>query len=639
MNERFEFETDAFDKDLERDGLAELESEEEEEAQVEPEAEDELGWEMESPEAEVSTAADCKCAPKKTQKEREASIDATNAEWLEELWPAQEYEALADEQFEGVTQNARLPSGPFGTLTVSEPSRRFSYAFTPDDVLWTARFIVGEAGGRNDLDNQAVIWAMLNRYALFTHKYYKTFHSFIRAYSTPLQPVLRSWGAAKRHMHKPDFVRTGGSYKPPHDNIPKGQLRNFLNLQQRPWEKLPAPARALALNALSAKVPNPIGNASEFGSTHVYFRDRHRRNPSDEEWRHFTSTYARSKGWQWIGPVSGLNQKKNAFFVQSRVARLPRGTVRVIPAGGAGRLEREAYEYEQDAELDQQFEWREEEYEDDCPDCPELEEEFRLSTFPEVVLAALRAGNEKEAIKRALQAGFTKEDVTDLIFFWRHPERRDAAGTGRPIAKQEPGYEKLKKEWLDIRKGPVESGDSKSPLTGGQHPEVNALMPKQGVGFYCRMPDQRRWALPETVMALTAAAARWFVKYPNGPRIVISDLSKKGGGPFSPHKSHQYGLDVDIRLVRKDDKDTSGGLTCAAADYSRERTRELITLLRGNGVVGVKDIGFCDRGVTFPDFKLSPWSGHHNHLHVRFCLPAHYQALKQRTPKLPSYRC
>ena len=106
MNERFEFETDAFDKNLERDGLAELESEEEKEAQVDPEAEEELGWEMESPEAEVSTAADCKCAPKKTQKEREASTDATNAEWLEELWPAEEYEALADEQFEGVTQSA-----------------------------------------------------------------------------------------------------------------------------------------------------------------------------------------------------------------------------------------------------------------------------------------------------------------------------------------------------------------------------------------------------------------------------------------------------------------------------------------------------------------------------------------------------
>jgi hypothetical protein len=77
--------------------------------------------------------------------------------------------------------------GPFGTLIATVGGRPFRYPFSADDVLWTARFLVGEAGGRDNLDNQAVIWAMLNRYALFTHRYYPTFHQFIRAYSTPLQ--------------------------------------------------------------------------------------------------------------------------------------------------------------------------------------------------------------------------------------------------------------------------------------------------------------------------------------------------------------------------------------------------------------------------------------------------------------------
>jgi hypothetical protein len=225
-----------------------------------------------------------------------------------------------------------MPQGPFGTLILGVPGRRrFTYSLTPEDALWTARFIVGEAGGRDDADNRAVIWAMFNRYALFTHRQYPTFHQFLRAYSTPLQPVLRSWGAARRHMHRPQFVRTGGSYAPPHDDVPRGQLDRHLRLQRTPWSRLASSARSLAEQALKGQVPNPIGNASEFGSTYVYFHDRHGRYPNDEEWRQYTQAYARKKGWTWIGMVPGLNQRKNAFFVQQRVADLPRNAVRVIP--------------------------------------------------------------------------------------------------------------------------------------------------------------------------------------------------------------------------------------------------------------------------------------------------------------------
>src|SRR5215217_4670541 len=64
------------------------------------------------------------------------------------------------------------PTRPLGTLVLNAPGRApFSYVFTPEDALWIARFIVGEAGGRDDADNHAVIWAMFNRYALFTHKH------------------------------------------------------------------------------------------------------------------------------------------------------------------------------------------------------------------------------------------------------------------------------------------------------------------------------------------------------------------------------------------------------------------------------------------------------------------------------------
>ncbi len=234
-----------------------------------------------------------------------------------------------------------MHQGPFGTLTSNAFGRQFSYQFTAEDVLWTARFLVGEAGGRDDLGNRAVIWAMFNRYALFTHGVYPTFHQFIRAYSTPLQPVLKSPGAARRHMNKPTFVRTGGNY--PGTNVPRGQTQRHLRLQATQWSQLPASARSLAEKALKGQIPNPIGNATEFGSTYVYFHDKNRRYPNAEEWQRYTQAYAQKKKWTWIGLVPGLNQRSNAFFVQRRAATLPPDSVRVTSQQSQPELEAENF--------------------------------------------------------------------------------------------------------------------------------------------------------------------------------------------------------------------------------------------------------------------------------------------------------
>jgi D-alanyl-D-alanine dipeptidase len=218
------------------------------------------------------------------------------------------------------------PQGPFGLLTARLPGLPpFSYRFTDEDVLWTARFILGEAGGRDTPENRAVIWAMLNRYAFFTHRQYPAFHLFLRAYSTPLQPVLRSRGASRRHMLRPDFVRTGSYFDPPHDHIPRGQLKRHLNLQRTPWERLPETARALAEQALKGQIPNPVGNVSEFAATRVYFRDAHRREPTEAEWRAFTEAFAQRKGWAWVRSVPGLTMRSNVFFASTRRVR-PRDT-------------------------------------------------------------------------------------------------------------------------------------------------------------------------------------------------------------------------------------------------------------------------------------------------------------------------
>jgi hypothetical protein len=131
-------------------------------------------------------------------------------------------------------------------------------------------------------------------------------------------------------MNSPDFVRAGGSYPPPNQDVPRGQLRRHLELQRATGNQLPAAARALVRRALTGQIPNLIGNATEFANTAVYFRDRNHRAPSEEEWRRFTTDFARSKKWTWIGPVHGLDQlRSNAFFVDNRVANFPPNAVRI----------------------------------------------------------------------------------------------------------------------------------------------------------------------------------------------------------------------------------------------------------------------------------------------------------------------
>jgi murein endopeptidase len=166
---------------------------------------------------------------------------------------------------------------------------------------------------------------------------------------------------------------------------------------------------------------------------------------------------------------------------------------------------------------------------------------------------------------------------------------------------------------------------------------VNSQMPKEGLGFYCRMVPSRRWGLPDTIHTLIHIATHWYGAHPTGPRIIISDISKEGGGLlcFSNgkcHKSHQIGLDVDIRPMRKDGKDSyPAALSYNDPNYSLELTTELVDVIRNNGFLAVNTIAFLDKRIP----NLSRWAGHDKHLHVRFCMPSHYKSLIN----LKSYWC
>ncbi len=154
-----------------------------------------------------------------------------------------------------------------------------------------------------------------------------------------------------------------------------------------------------------------------------------------------------------------------------------------------------------------------------------------------------------------------------------------------------------------------------APKGGAVSMRIDSPLPQSGPGFYSYKPQSQQYGLTETIRALQTIGAAWAKAHPLGPFIGIGDISKRGGGPMSGHKSHQLGLDVDIRLMRKDGRKEA--TTYQSSTYSRPLTQELINLIRANGVLKVQYIFFNDPQAS----GVSKWPNHDNHLHVRFYAP------------------
>lgn len=218
----------------------------------------------------------------------------------------------------------------------------FVYDFTASDLEWTARFLDGEAG--DEVERTVVLWIMVNRFA-FLRKW-KTFEGLLRAYSTPLQYPLNSPGPAYRHWklcpgdkcRYVDLSAQFGNY-PTYKGltIPKGQLRNFIDLQKRPWDKLSRGARRIAAAVLSGKLENTAGLATEFDDTAVYYRDHDKQSrwPTRIQWREYTQAFAKRKKYVWPSDTSPYDQfKRNVLFVESRFK--DRTSPRIEGPGGGG---------------------------------------------------------------------------------------------------------------------------------------------------------------------------------------------------------------------------------------------------------------------------------------------------------------
>ena len=142
-----------------------------------------------------------------------------------------------------------------------------------------------------------------------------------------------------------------------------------------------------------------------------------------------------------------------------------------------------------------------------------------------------------------------------------------------------------------------------------------------------------------------ADAIRNYVRaVPDAPVVHIGDISKKNGGPFPPHLSHQAGLDVDIGYVLQgevsrrvrfsiatyetlDQEKTwaliqalldTQGVAYIFIDYEVQRLLQPYALSTGEDPDAIAAIFQFPRGRGAPHGVIRHFKGHRNHMHVRF---------------------
>jgi Penicillin-insensitive murein endopeptidase len=147
------------------------------------------------------------------------------------------------------------------------------------------------------------------------------------------------------------------------------------------------------------------------------------------------------------------------------------------------------------------------------------------------------------------------------------------------------------------------------------------------------------WATPRTI-ALLRDAIHEYARGREVPKVHIGDISRRGGGPFAPHLSHQEGRDVDIAYVLHD-RGRFGVATTTNLD--RRHTWALLQALLDTRAITYVFIDYevqrllyehaLGEGMT--EAQLDPlfqypygrraaqgiirhWKGHRDHFHVRF---------------------
>ena len=129
-----------------------------------------------------------------------------------------------------------------------------------------------------------------------------------------------------------------------------------------------------------------------------------------------------------------------------------------------------------------------------------------------------------------------------------------------------------------------------------------------------RVPDRgyRRYGSAKMIHLLLSVTQAYHEEHPGAARLVIGDISRRGGGPLDEHASHQSGLDVDVYYPRRDGREVAP-TTIEQVDVARSQDLLELFLAKHPEFVFVGP----HLPLHGPPGVVEPLVGHDNHMHVR----------------------
>jgi len=128
------------------------------------------------------------------------------------------------------------------------------------------------------------------------------------------------------------------------------------------------------------------------------------------------------------------------------------------------------------------------------------------------------------------------------------------------------------------------------------------------------------WGTSAAIEQLQAAARQ--VKDLGHGRVALGDIGLEHGGNIPGHLTHEHGMDVDVRPMRKAQDQCTWGVNWRWSTYDRAATRDLIKAIRRTAIGHVKLIYFNDP-VLIKEGLVRWYGGHDDHLHIRYCENVH----------------
>lgn len=166
--------------------------------------------------------------------------------------------------------------------------------------------------------------------------------------------------------------------------------------------------------------------------------------------------------------------------------------------------------------------------------------------------------------------------------------------------------------------------------TGTANPETwrnllwHFVRPDYGLAGLCNYNGGNRtadWGTASAMAMLESAST--LLRSRTGDAIAVGDISFEHGGEIRLHNTHEDGLDIDIALVRRDDRQcTNPGISYRHAQYDRAATRALLQAIHDVFGGHLQLIYFNDPQMVNAGLSVR-YPNHDDHIHVRVCEAGH----------------